>query len=298
MRNIIIKLLVMSFLIVLSLSCGDKKGSDNNSGSISFLPKAIENAGVTMSSEAKTYVGETLYEYINGGAEVYHQYGFEEVSTAYYQKDETEFILDVYQFGSVEGSYGLYSSTKFEDDEILAYGVEGYYSGNRLDFVKDKYLIRITGYDETSRDIIEKIAQFMSGHIPGSADFPKAFSQFADGGQLSNKKIYSEAYLGIKELTDFYTIDYLIGSDTVTLFLSDDEGGGKFMKWSQKLDEINTVKNKTGDIAFDDNHGFSFEHSYYGTVIAGLKNGKLIGIINYSDVHKKTLTAWLDKLPE
>ena len=295
----ICRIFITLVIISIVLSCGQKQASDEKTESKDYLPTSIESAALDRTSEVKTYEGESLYEYINGGAEVYHQYGFVEVSMAYYQlKDSTEFVLDVYQFDTSEGAYGLYSSLKYDEAELLPYGVEGYISSGRLEFVKDKYIIRITGYDNSSNDVLMNMAEFMNGQIKGSEQLPKAFSWFPEGEQFPNRKIFSDSYLGIKELTNVYTVDYLLDGDTITLFITDDESGNKFLSWSNQLSEMNAKKENVIGYPYDENLGVRFDHSYYGKIIFGLKSGKLAGIVNYSEKDKDFLAAWLTKLPE
>ena len=59
--------------------------------------------------EAKTYPGQALYDYIDGGAEVYLEYGFSKVEVAYYGKGEQEFLVEVYKMSSPQAAMGIFS---------------------------------------------------------------------------------------------------------------------------------------------------------------------------------------------
>lgn len=246
-------------------------------------------------------MGDSLWEYINGGAELYHTYGFAAVLTADYKSADAELILDFYEFETDDGAYGLYTALRPDEPEIVSLGVEGFVTGSSLDFVKGNVLVRLVGFDtsEATRDAIRGLAGHMSSTLPGATGHPETFGLFPSGEVLAySDKIVGEAFLGQSFLNMVYTRDYELGADTVTAFLLNDDNGTAIARWFESISENErSPAALAADLPFDENYYLLVDNSYYGNILAGLKNGKLVGVVNFSDRHHQFVSEWLASLP-
>ena len=59
--------------------------------------------------ELMRYGADNLYDFINGGAEVYVEYGFAQVITQEYVKGDDSIIFTIYEMGSPEAAFGIFS---------------------------------------------------------------------------------------------------------------------------------------------------------------------------------------------
>jgi len=100
--------------------------------------------------------------------------------------------------------------------------------------------------------------------------------------------------MGQRFLSEVFTRSILQDLDTLTLFMSEDESGGKYLQWSTYADQTDGKRERPEGIPFDDTLSFIFEDNYYGEIIVGLKNGKLLGQVNYKDACLEYLTAWIN----
>ena len=78
------------------------------------------------------YDPETLYEYLNGGAPLYLDYGFVGLLQTRYQLGGDSLAgitIDIFDMGSSLGAFGLYSSIRPPDATYTGWGAEGYRSG-------------------------------------------------------------------------------------------------------------------------------------------------------------------------
>ena len=292
---------LMSIALVLAvqaLSCaGGKQEPTTSTSAAGFLPGEVASADLGRSSDVRTFTGEALYEHINGGAEVYHAYGFREVATAYYKMGETEIQADLYRFENPVGAFGLYSMLRAPETAPAPYGVEAFSSPSSLDFVTDAYVVRLTGFDESPATgaALAALADTLAVALPASAGLPKAFTVFPDSQAVPRRaKIYAESFLGQSFLTDIYTRDYVFDTDTATLFWSEDNG--KFEQWSARAE---TVENPQSLAALEAESGISMitvKHAFYGTTVAARKGNNLAGIIGYKDDQATAVTAWLGHL--
>ncbi len=106
------------------------------------------------------YNRDTLYEYINGGAELYLAFDFQQVFVRrYIGSDNTEIILDIYDMGSAGDAFGIFSVER--EDEEIGIGQDSEYGGGLLRFWKDRFFVSIItiGDEKHDKPIMIKLAQ-------------------------------------------------------------------------------------------------------------------------------------------
>lgn len=287
---------------VLALALLAGCGSDSTKETLSsaqFLPEKTTRSDLVRFSKVRTFAGESLWEYINGGAEMYHLYKFIDVTTADYKNDQVELVADIYHFDGADNAFGLYSMLTPADAEIVKLGVQGFISPASVNFVKGEYLIRLTGFEDTNESDLALInlAEELNEKIPGITEKPKQFGLFPSENMVAGlDKYYAEQFMGQKFLMEVFSRNIAFEADTVTLFISADESGGKFLQWSNYADQIKRKKNRPGTIPFDDTLCIIIDDNYYGDIIVGLKSNRLAGMINYSTERHEYLTNWVNSI--
>jgi len=299
MRKLIHIITVILVLSVLSIiNCGGASKKSDNSPS-SYLAEDFGSNHLVRSSDIRIFAGESLFEYINGGAELYHLYHFTDVATADYKVGSIELVADIYRFENPDFAFGLYSSFRPSAAEIVEMGVEGFLTGNSLDFVKGEYLIRVIGYDdsEESSAAIKTLAQNINAAIVRQTGLPAIYNFFPDDNVLSQSEVvFAESYLGRIYLTDVYTRQYQFDEETITLFVSDDISGDKFLKWSEDESERKIMRFAQDKSSASELLSFSYNDKYYDMVAVAHYHGKLVGIVNYNDHLSTYLESWLTLL--
>lgn len=74
-----------------------------------FLPRKDEIQNLKPSGSLKCYRGQTLYVYINGGADLFHEYGFQRLWVQTYKNSDREIVLEAYEMTDGPGAAGIYS---------------------------------------------------------------------------------------------------------------------------------------------------------------------------------------------
>ena len=297
-RALVLGLLMAGVII---LSCTGQKESAVGSGIAAYLPVQLDQSGITRVGEVRVFVGDSLYEYINGGAEMYHRYGFVEVATAYYQQGKSELVADIYRFADPDYAFGMFSTLRPAQPETVPLGVEGFTAEPTVFFVKGKFMATVLGYDQSPATIsaVRMAAEALERILPGTTDWPAMFSLFPQNGRIAGtQRIHAESYLGQASLSDMYTLDCFSGSDTLTFFLTDDESGEKFARWSGQAGVGKTSMPGWVDCPYDNGNYFIVSNNYYGLIVAGLKGGRLLGIVGYDEKHEKMLIAWVNSLSQ
>ena len=135
-----------------------------------LMKAAVSIDGWQLEDEPLVYVGDTLYELINGGAELYHQLGFVQALAAeYVDKEGRSLSLEVFEMGDPAGTETLFIEKTGGSGEPVAIGdeaaVESYYMNARV----DRYLITITGFesDEATTSGMLELAEAVASALGG-----------------------------------------------------------------------------------------------------------------------------------
>ena len=292
------KEIAVAIAAALLLSCGGDKPATREAAA-DFLPGEFSAIGLKRISPVRSFEGQALWEYINGGAELYHNYGFVEVATADYKKDSVEIVADIYRFSSGVNAYGLYSMLRPEDAEVIMLGTEGYLSASSIQFVRGPYFVRVVAYDDSDETnlVLVNFVYALNKLFVVPQTPPEAFSLFPDSGRIAHTdKYWAGSYLGQTFLTSVYSRDYMLDTTHVTLFVSPSEADSKALAWSKLAGELQKLQPVPDGLPFDGDSGFLTEDGYYGKIVVGTCGGRLVGMVGYRDDYKPFLQQWLDSL--
>ncbi len=294
------RLLLLIMIIAIALTgCGQTDPNDLSGAPSGFLFEDIPAADLARSSDVHVFIGDSLWEYIDGGAEVYHTYGFLDVATADYRSDAIELVIDIYRFNTSDGAYGLYSSIRPPVPNNLEIGVEGFITSTSADFVKGQYLCRLTAFapSQNLAETMRATAEALGNALPGTTEPPKAFGLFPKDGAIPfSRRIYAESFLGHQSLSWVYARQYAPAGDTVTLFIIPDSVNAKFDRFQSTAEQTGAELLTATKLAFDDGKGIQFDHPYYGTVALGIVNMRLAGMIGVTEDNISFLNAWLESM--
>ena len=83
-----------------------------------------KNIGIwSAEGEPEVYIGDDLFAYINGGAEIYHEYGFVQVSVQRYRRGDDRASVEIY---TMEGdAFGIYSFARSSSGHEVKLGNGG-----------------------------------------------------------------------------------------------------------------------------------------------------------------------------
>jgi hypothetical protein len=135
------------------------------------LPPEID--GWKKAGSPVTYDNKSLYDYINGGAELYIAYNFQKMyAFRYTVGDDSEIIIDIFDMGKSYDAFGIFSHGREEDDKKLGQGSE--YNSGLLTFWKDRYYVSILAFPETESkaQTVKKLGAMLADVIPGTGEMP------------------------------------------------------------------------------------------------------------------------------
>jgi hypothetical protein len=115
------------------------------------LPKQLK--GWTAEPKDRLYDEETIYSYIDGGAELYKAYNMRQcLSRRYTTSKGPSIILDIFDMGTSDDAFGVF--THDTDGKAIDIGQDAHYRSGWLSFWKHRYFVSIYMEEETVAPIV------------------------------------------------------------------------------------------------------------------------------------------------
>jgi hypothetical protein len=96
----------------------------------------------------KVFTRQTIFDYMDGGGEIYLAYDFRRLLAREYSRPGApRIVAEVYQMASSADAYGIF--THDTDGQLLGIGQMALYSAGLLRFWKGRFFVRLQAEDET-----------------------------------------------------------------------------------------------------------------------------------------------------
>ncbi|MCK5766676.1 MAG: hypothetical protein KAH26_11870 [Bacteroidales bacterium] len=163
--------------------------------------------GIEVSGEPILYVGDDLFDLINGGAELYHEFGFAEVLVTEILIQEADPLkVEIYDMGSPEAAWGIYSMTATSNSRQVYLGVAGRQGEGFAQFIKGNYMVYMY-YDQIQDTVLQYVGGCISGHIELSSGPPVLMDIVEVGKGDAEKLFYFKGNLGLSSVYNFHYKD-------------------------------------------------------------------------------------------
>jgi hypothetical protein len=248
--------LAVSFVSTAFALCpGHTAASVSAAGMTEFFP---ELGGWTKEGEPEIYAPDNLFEYIDGAADLYLSYAFEELAmTSYTSGEKRSLTVEVYRHGDLRNAFGIYSQERPKDGRFVAIGTEGYYDTGVLNFFHGRYYVKVTGFylEEEDERTLTAVATEVAERLGGEPLFPEALQCFPAEGKLAHsERFLALDVLGHSFLRSAFAADYETDGSALRVFLIE----GKDEADAQKmLDGYVELAGKSGPVV-DENGTFRF----------------------------------------
>ena len=245
--------------------------------------KFPEIAGWRQSGEVQTFSPKTLFEYINGDADLYLMYDLQELKvTEYLNEKKASVIVDVYRHKTPTHAFGIYSQERLPNANFLDIGAQGYIEQNILNFLTGPYYVKINSYSTGAedREILLTFAKKVAENLGEKGRLPSILSSFPQEGKKNNsEKFISINFLGYSFLHSAFTAEYELSGTKFKLFVIEGADGNDCRDMVQKyLQQTgNTKKNIVEGI-------YTISDSYHGEIGFYWKGKFIWGALNLTDV--------------
>jgi hypothetical protein len=176
--------------------------------------------GWKFSSAPTQYTPDTLFEYIDGGADVFLQFDFEELLTASYMNaQKVEITVDLYHHRNAARAFGMYTQERSAGSTPVPVGVEGIAGSDHLEFVAGAVYAKLAQAGGKNTFFLRVFAEKIAARIPGTREPPTVFKCFPDKGKLPRaEKLAARDFLGHAFLHDAAVVPYQSGGAKFRLF--------------------------------------------------------------------------------
>lgn len=255
--------------------------ADTSPRTIQSLLSAPLPGKVVPEEAAAFYKPDTLYQYIDGGADVYLLYDFRVLLHQNFKSGSSEVTADVYDMGKGEDAYGIYAAERSSKYKFLPIGVEGYRSKGILNFVQDRYYVKLQATGTNADALLDPLARLISQRIGGVRIAPALLQKLPREHKVEHSDQYiRKDPMGHAFLAPAYVAIYTWGAQEGKLLVSvaADPATAK-----ARLDQLAKHLKQTGTCteAKDLGEGaIRGKNSFEGNWIARTQGRYLVALIN------------------
>lgn len=292
-RNIILILLLIFFLGFQWPGISSAWQNEASTLLTALLPK-VESW--PFSESPQVYYPENLYEYIDGAAEIYLNYDFQQLAVGQYKKADSpaSISVEIYDMGSSQNAFGIYSAERFPEAQFVPVGSQGYQEEGSLNFIIGRYYIKLLCFDcgQENKTILSLFAQNILDKVKGPKQLPLILQVFPRQGLIANsEKFILHNFLGYRFLHHGWTASYKVDSLEFECFVavgeSEDEAQAMLASFLKAKE-----KEKISRLQF----GYHLQDRYYGHVYLTREGNYLAGVMKIKNGSEKTGEKYLTLL--
>ena len=222
---------ILAYLLVFALllaGCADKSAP-----LAGVFPGADAFPGWTSTRDVELFDRQNIYDLVNGQAEAFFVYGFEQVAVRNYENAEGVVLgVEVWQLATPADAYGLFTASI--SGEPVALGNDGDADpGRRLAFWQDRYYVHVRARQELDDADLRRFAEAVSAALPSGGERPALMGQLPPDGLEERSAIFfheelsiqnevwlgGENLLGLSPETDCVLARYQVGGAVGRLLL-------------------------------------------------------------------------------
>jgi len=163
------------------------------------LPKSATVPGWSSAGKLQRFVLDDLYELVDGQADSFFAYGFEEVVVRDYENAAGETVrIEVWRLATPADAYGLFSVTRAGQPVALGNGGDGD-AGRRLDFWQDRYLVRLFAASPLDDASLQSLALAVSAKLPDGGAEPRLLELLPADGMVEGTEVFFHSEISIQD---------------------------------------------------------------------------------------------------
>ena len=222
------------------------------------------------------YKQKNLWDFMNGGADLYIKYGFVDLHLAEYHNSDGETIqAEVYRHSSGVNAYGIYATERSPGYQFIDLGGQAYIGEGMLNFFSGAYYVKLLSIGEESAapDALKKVAKSLVGALDQKNELPELLSVFPEKGKSPYADKYiAKKFLGNDFLNNAFSADYEEG---YSLFLIKGADADEILKMVTSYLEF--AKQNTEPVK---NAAFVIKDPYNGDISVVMVDRYLLGVLN------------------
>jgi hypothetical protein len=257
----------------------------------------------TRAAQIQMFNPGDLWEHINGAAEQFLTYGFQDLATTKYTDRVTRRVVaaEIYRMADAVNAFGIYRQEVSPKARPVALGVEGRASSNTIRFWLAEFYVKLTLPPGGGRmPELEALGAAIAKGLGAPGTMPAEVAWFPSAGQLPDSVKYIPAdALGQAVFANAFEAKYQNAGEpstaVVVSFDSDTAAAAALARYESFLAK---AKGKT-KLAAPGNGGFAATDSFQGFILAVRAGTRLVISLGASDEGAATvrLTEIIKRLP-
>ncbi len=276
-----------------------------------LVPRTNLPQGWTLPEAPQIYTKKTLFQHVNGQAELFFKYGFQKSVFAVYQNKksrEDQIEVDIYDMGNVLQAFGVFSRFRNED-RPGGFGLDSFLDDHSALFYRGKYFVMLYA-SEPNQEILRQFSKLISLKLSDPSPPPREIGYFPKKGlKPGSIQYFPEGLLGHQFLKRGFQGTYVekaedekkvegeaktqaedddkarTGGDEFKLFLAIFQNSQKANKALRDFKDNLTKKGKvfSGSIIEFEARALKGEDPYQGKVLAAQKGVYVLGIVGFRE---------------
>ena len=168
-----------------------------------------EQFGAYCITERLDYTAQNLFDYINGGAEMYLSYGVTGMKGYMYAADDKpEVTVEVYEMTAAKNAFGVFTQNRDKEETTYGQGSESH--SDAIIFWKDRYYVVVSASKITpeSEEAVRFLAAAVDKAIPDSGTIPAIVGCLPEKGLAVAGYTYFHHYIWLN--TYYFIADFNI----------------------------------------------------------------------------------------
>lgn len=258
-------------------------------------------AGWTRARELQLFSPADLWEFIDGAAEQYLAYGFQDLATSKYT-DSTGVVVsaDIYRMADAVHAFGIYRQELNPKARPEPVGVEGRSGSNSLKFWSGSFYVKLTAAGGGRRPDLLPLAAAIAKGLGAPGGLPAEVRWFPPVGQVPDSVRFLPAdVLGQASFANAFEAKYENpGEPSAALVVPFDTEALAAAALAKYESFLARAKNKA-KIASPGDGGFSATDSFQGYILAVRAASRLVISVGASDerVAAAIVTGIVKRLP-
>lgn len=211
MKKKALLLAVVAVALLSAYTIREVRSEETSDSNLSKLLPELENW--TLSEDIQIYYPENLFEYINGAAEIYLAYDFQELLVAQFDRKNSDanITVEIYNMGKPKNSFGIYSAERYPDNQFIPAGIQGYTEEGLLNFLVGDYYIKMFcfGCSGEVSDALLEFSNKIEAKVEEKGKMPPLLDVFPQKDKIENsERFILKNFLGYGFLHDGLLVNY------------------------------------------------------------------------------------------
>jgi hypothetical protein len=228
-----------------------------------------------------------LWEYIDGAAEQFLTYGFQDLATTKYTSDQTRTVVvaEVYRMEDARGAFGIYRQEVSPKARPVALGLEGRASSNTIRFWLAEFYVKLTLPPGGGRQReLEALGAAIAKGLGAPGTMPDEVRWFPAAGQIPDSVKYIPAdALGQASFRHAFEAKYEGPGDGSTAVIVPFESDAAAAAALTRYETFLARAKGRAKVAAPGDGGFSATDSFQGLILAVRAGSRLVLSLGAAD---------------